>query len=291
METGDPDDFITLLLLLGHPSVDLRAVTLVPGTPDQIGFVRYVLQRFQRNDMPLGVFRKDAKPALSSFHTRVYEDAAIKPCFDAEDGSEVLITNCDAETTLVCGGPLTNLAAAIKTGRFNLGRLVAQGGFAGDNVVPREKRLDKFNGRTTCPTFNLGADIAAAHTVLSSQCIKEKYFVSKNVCHGVLYTMELHERVKSIKDYSQSLTEIYHAMDVYLSRQRKKGKALHDPLAACCGIDLTVAEWLDVELYMDDRNHQWGSRPSHKPNVKIIIDYDHEKFLSIFLAYASLSTD
>jgi hypothetical protein len=31
METGDPDDFITFLFLLGHPKVHLKAVTIVPG--------------------------------------------------------------------------------------------------------------------------------------------------------------------------------------------------------------------------------------------------------------------
>lgn len=32
METGDPDDFFTLCFLLSHPRVQLRAVTLYPGT-------------------------------------------------------------------------------------------------------------------------------------------------------------------------------------------------------------------------------------------------------------------
>jgi hypothetical protein len=40
METGDPDDFTTLLLLLGHPQVNLIGVTIAPGTPDQVGVVR-----------------------------------------------------------------------------------------------------------------------------------------------------------------------------------------------------------------------------------------------------------
>ena len=39
METSDPDDFLTLLLLIGHPRVNLKAVTVTPGTPDQIGLV------------------------------------------------------------------------------------------------------------------------------------------------------------------------------------------------------------------------------------------------------------
>jgi hypothetical protein len=31
METADPDDFITLLRLLGHPRVRLKAVTIITG--------------------------------------------------------------------------------------------------------------------------------------------------------------------------------------------------------------------------------------------------------------------
>jgi hypothetical protein len=43
METGDPDDFLTLLLLLGHPQVHRRAVTITPGSPQQVGVMRAAL--------------------------------------------------------------------------------------------------------------------------------------------------------------------------------------------------------------------------------------------------------
>ena len=285
METGDPDDFVTLLFLLGHPEVHLKAVTIVPGTPDQIGFIRYALQRFNRSNLPLGVFKIDAKPALSKFHLKIYPDAEITESTDAEDASEVLLSNCDEQTILVCGGPLKNLAKAINTGRFRLGRLVAQGGFAGDNIVSKEKRLQKFNGRITCPTFNLCSDANAAKVVLNSTCIKEKYFVSKNVCHAVLYTIETHRQLEMIKDRSQSLSEIFNMMSIYLKGSRKIAKAFHDPLAACCAINLAIGQWESVELYMDEKTREWGSRRSYSPNVKIIVDYDHEKFLSTFFTF------
>ncbi len=200
METGDPDDFITFLFLLGHPMVHLKAVTIVSGTPDQIGFLRYVLNRFNRSDLPLGAFNMNAKPALSKFHLKIYEDTSINESREALDGSEVLLTYCDEQTILICGGPLKNVAKAIQSGEFKLGRLVAQGGFAGDNIVHEQKRLQKFNGRITCPTFNLGADAKAAKIVLDYNGIKEKFFVSKNVCHGVLYTNETHQQLEQVKD-------------------------------------------------------------------------------------------
>jgi pyrimidine-specific ribonucleoside hydrolase len=285
METGDPDDFITLLFLLGHPLVHLKAVTIVPGTPDQIGFIRYVLNRFNRNDLPLGVFNINAKPALSKFHLKIYEDTLIRESREALDGSDVLIANCDEQTILICGGPLSNIAKAIETGQFKVGRLVVQGGFAGDNIIPEEKRLNKFNGRLTCHTFNLGADIKAAKIVLNYSEIKEKYFVSKNVCHGVIYTKDIHKQLEKVKDQSQSLQEIYHVMSIYLNQKGKIGKAFHDPLAACCAIDLSIGQWKHVELYMDENTKEWGSRINKHSNVKIIVNYHQDKFLSTLFAY------
>jgi len=69
METGDPDDFMTLLMLLDHPKVDLQAVTVTPGTPEQIGLVRRALEWFEK-DIPVGAF-KEACASLSTDKIRV----------------------------------------------------------------------------------------------------------------------------------------------------------------------------------------------------------------------------
>ena len=39
-------------------------------------------------------------------------------------------------------GPLHNLGAALEIGGFSLGRWVAQGGFAGDGVVPKHLQME-----------------------------------------------------------------------------------------------------------------------------------------------------
>jgi pyrimidine-specific ribonucleoside hydrolase len=72
-------------------------------------------------------------------------------------------------------------------------------------------------------------------------------------------------------------------MSVYLSRPGKHTKALHDPLAACCAIDLSIGEWKDVQLYMDEKTKKWGSIISDNPNVRIIIDDDQKKIS--FISY------
>jgi len=283
METNDPDDFVTLLFLLGHPKVNLKCLTLVPGTPDQIGFIRFVLNRFNRGDLPLGVFNMQSKPALAKFHLNFYPNESIGESTDAEDASQLIYKYSNEKTILICGGPLKNVAKAVEIDGFQLGRLVAQGGFAGDNIVPKQKRLPKFDGRITCQTFNLCADLQAAQIVLNCQNIKEKYFVSKNVCHGVVYNRQTHSQLQHIYQHSQSLTEIYRVMSIYL--QKKQEKIFHDPLAACCAIDLSIGQWKHVQLYLDDKTKQWGSRISDQPNVFIIIDYDQHKYISTLFQY------
>ena len=81
METADPDDFLTLLLLLGHPEVELRAVTITPGSRAQVGLVRRALADHD-HDIPVGVRNLDhPKACVSSWHRRAYGD--FEPSSDA----------------------------------------------------------------------------------------------------------------------------------------------------------------------------------------------------------------
>ena len=266
--------------MLGSPKVDLKAVTIVPGTPDQIGLIRSILSMFNRKDLPLGAFNQNARPALSPWYSKVY--GTISPSNDALEGFDILNKYCDENTTLITGGPLKNVHAAIKTGKFKVGKLVSQGGFAGSNIVPEANQLSKFRNTITVNTWNLGGDIPAALAVLDYKGIGQRHFVSKNVCHGVLYNIETHGKLEKVKDNSQSLSEIYRLMSVYLL---KKGeKALHDPLACCCAIDSTICEWKEVELYLDEKK-KWGSRISDKINTKITIGFDKTKFFQVLFAH------
>src|SRR5690349_1437049 len=69
METRDPDDALTLCLLATHPGLSLIAVTVTPGTAQQIAVVREILDRLERI-VPVGA-RDSASTAdaVSAFHT------------------------------------------------------------------------------------------------------------------------------------------------------------------------------------------------------------------------------
>jgi pyrimidine-specific ribonucleoside hydrolase len=279
METSDPDDFLTLLLLLGHPAVRLRAVTVTPGSAHQVGLVRRALSWFGRS-LPVGAHNLDhPKPCVSSWHYQAYGEAP--PSRDAEPGGLVLRRCCDEQTTLITGAPLKNLGSAMALDGFRLGRLVAQGGFAGEGVVPPERQLDKFRGRVTCPTFNLNGDPRSALAALRHPGIGVRRFVSKNVCHGVVYDQALHGRVAALRDRSRSLDLIWRGMDAYLGRQGA-GKAFHDPLAACCAIDEAIGDWAEVELYRE--RGEWGARLCPGSGTWIITGHDHERFLHTLTA-------
>ncbi|MCU0436307.1 MAG: nucleoside hydrolase [Raineya sp.] len=277
METNDPDDYITLLLLLGHPDVNLKAVTITPGSAYQVGLVEKTLKIFQK-DIPIGAFNiEHPKTCVSDWHENAY--GQITPSNNAQEGFEVLIKYCDENTTLITGAPLKNLGKALDSPDFKLGTLVAQGGFAGEGVVPAEKQLEKFKGRKTCPTFNLNGDIPAAFKALATDKIDIRYFVSKNVCHGVVYDTSFHHIISQYKDLSMSLSLIYKGMEYYLTKN-PLGKMLHDPLAACCALDLSIGTWAEVEIFRE--KGEWGAKLQENTKTWIITDYDHVKFVDTF---------
>ena len=295
METGDPDDFLTLLLLLDHPRVELLAVTITPGTADQVGLVRWALAQLGRQDVVVGARDlESSKQAVSAWHYRAYGEQ--RPSRDAERADEVLvrIAGARADATLLTGGPPKNLGAAMQLAQARgaplmLGRWVAQGGFAGEGVVPPERQLPKFRGLTTCPSFNLNGAPKVVLAALAAPGIGARRFVSKNVCHGVIYDHAMHERFAAARDRRRSIELVHRGMELYL-REHAGGKAFHDPLAAACAIDESIGEWAEVEIYRE--RGEWGSRLSPgsgahgdtRGDTRIIVGYDHERFVQLLLA-------
>lgn len=275
METGDPDDFMTLLLLLGHPRSNLKAVTVTPGTREQVGLVRWACAQLAPGRyITVGAFDPGRdKRCVSDWHRKVYGD--IPPKDPDDRGGFVLKRCCDKDTTLVTGAPLRNIGVAMDLG-FEVGRWVAQGGFAGEGVVPPERQLEKFRGMATCPTYNLNGDPKAALRALEYGGIGHRRFVSKNVCHGVVADQALVDRVGAKAETAPHLELIHRGMAACLDG-RKGGKKLHDPLAACCALTSEIGRWREVRLFRE--RGQWGSVLTPCSGTWIIVDYDHEKFV------------
>jgi inosine-uridine nucleoside N-ribohydrolase len=279
METSDPDDVLTLCMLSHHPQVNLRAVTVTPGSRHQIGLVKHVLKLLNK-DIPVGAKNIDhPKECVSEFH---YSWLGKIPPADADgNGADIMWKGYYSHPNplkIVCGASLGNLWAYAQR-YVVIPEVVIQGGFAGDNIVPPELVLEKFKGKITCPTFNLNGDVQAALNILKSEKILKRTFVSKNVCHGVVYDQAMHEYMLPRRNNNPGLSLMVDGMSHYLKKHT--GKAFHDPLAACVAIDPSICQFETVELYRE--KGEWGSRRSETPNAQISIQVDMDKFRRVMV--------
>jgi pyrimidine-specific ribonucleoside hydrolase len=277
METSDPDDALTLCLLATHPDVALRAVTVTPGSRAQVGLVRHLLSRAGREGVPVGARNPGAeKDSVSGFHWTWL--GQVPPAEPDALAHEVLARALERhpDAVLLTGAPLQNLRLLLQEHpEARLSRWVAQGGFAGDNVVPPEHRLPKFAGRRTCPTFNFNGDPKGALLALASERIGARELVSKNVTHGVAWDAALHERVRPHREATAGLALVFEAMTHYLDKH-PEGKLLHDPIAACAAIDPGIATWAEVEVVRE--KGEWGAEPRDGTRTRITVALDRERF-------------
>jgi pyrimidine-specific ribonucleoside hydrolase len=284
LETGDPDDGFALALLAAHPRCELVAATVSPGTRAQVGVVREILRLAGRPGIPVGA-RDPAstKDAVSSFHYDYL--GPVAPADPDGEAHQVLAQALreHPDAAVLTGGPLHNLRLLLNNHpEARIGRWVAQGGFAGDPVVPPEHRLPKFAGRSTCPTYNFNGDPKGALLLLSSDRVARRDLVGKNVCHGVAYDADLHARMAPYRQGTAGLALIYRAMEQYLAK-RPEGKLFHDPLAACALLSPELAEWREVEVYRE--KGEWGSRLKPGSATRAAVAVDRERFFSVLVEH------
>ena len=230
-----------------------------------------------------------SKVAVSGWHYKAFGlSEAVVGVPDGESW-EILQRTLSPSTTLVTGAALHNLGALLRQvpsthPPASLGRIFLQGGFAGANVVPEDRVLTKFKGMTVCPTFNLNGDIPSAKLLLERRTLfSEVRFVSKNVCHGVLYDDAIHARLQEACLGPATPMRVVHEMMTRSMRHYlpQGGKAMHDPLAACCAIDPSVGLWSEVE--MSHTKGGWGCALAPGSGVLILVDYSWDRFVSVLL--------
>jgi inosine-uridine nucleoside N-ribohydrolase len=248
METADPDDSMTLAVLATHPQVHLTSVSVHPGGTDQIGVVRHILRLLDREDVRIGAGTpKSIANRVSGFHKNWVGNFEHSEADDTAAAIMAETLRSYPDCTLLTGAALTNPHALFETGTF-FERWFCQGGFAGDNIVPKEYRLEKFDGKLTCPTFNLNGNPLAAEALFSMP-MKERRMISKNVCHGAIFTKADAEMLLPFRHLNKGL-------DLFLKAVDLKEKALHDTVAGLLAIDPSKALWTEVIPYR--KRGEWG---------------------------------
>jgi inosine-uridine nucleoside N-ribohydrolase len=285
METGDPDDALALCILADHPAVELAALTLNPGTREQVGIARRILERAGAAAVPVGARAPDREAgAVSAFHREWLGDvAAAAPDAPAHEVLAAAL-QADPATVLVSGAPLHNVRDLLRNHPgVRIERWVAQGGFAGDNVVPPELRLPKFAGRTMTESHNFGANKKATLAVLNDDRVRARDLVGKNVTHGVAWDAALQAQVRAMDGVRPGLRLAAEAMDVFLAAE-PAGKLLHDPIAVGAAIDPSIMTWVDAEVTY--RGGRWGSEPAPGSRSRVAVAVDRAALLRTLVAPA-----
>lgn len=291
----DADDFFALCYLAQVPSVRIRGVTITPGDPDQVAVARFLLNEFGLKDVPIGVPKVRGKKSVTPFHTEILEhfdyltsdDSAIEGYVVIEDA---LNDYPDAE--LFCIGPVTNVAQWLqKRGQFKpeikIKQMTMQGGFCSYDIHRPLYPLPKFEGITTCPTFNLNGDIEAGKAVIASEQILKRRFIGKNVCHAIVMDESKHKLIDKRwigPGPFESATEAYWKIQslpkpvqiflhgCYTYFQKHPEKKFHDPSAAVCMLHPEIATWVQGKIYREKGG--WGTRLEENGD-DICVDIDH----------------
>ncbi len=274
-ETADPDDIMAILFLLSHPESNLVGINITPGSNLQVGLIRAVLKKLNKEDILIGVRKLNyEKDCVSEFHNKILEFSPANPDgLGSETTNELYKKYPDA--IYIVGSAPYNLKAAIELNQeLKIPFWLQQGGYVSDILTINP--LEKFKGKKECVSANVG-DTKLIRFLLSSPQISKKLFVSKNVCHGVYYDRKLHEELGKIKR-NKAMEIMYKSMDIYLDR-RGDGKIFHDPLACSVALNESVCQFMEAELY--HTKDGWGANPRYGSDVSISIGVDKEKFKNI----------
>mmetsp|Transcript_46030 Transcript_46030/g.82886 ORF Transcript_46030/g.82886 Transcript_46030/m.82886 type:complete len:638 (-) Transcript_46030:82-1995(-) len=316
METDDPDDFICLLFLASHPLIKLKAVTITPGSAEQVGLVRWALERLGL-DIRVGAANLNASAVINPWHAAAFFPGSTIPNrHDAEPAWQVLVQECDESTVLFTGGPLLNLKQAILNTRgtdqmFVAGTWLAQGGFAGDGLVPEDANSPFAGKGSHCTTTNFGREAKcpaadAAALALEHEGFRQKLLVSKNVCHHkenhfreeqlqrLLTNLQAHGvtereladvalRSRGKDRYCLGQTLLAHGMREYIRTAGREKKAMHDPLAAMVMLDPHVVNlWAEVKM-TQDKEGRWGAASRPNSGTFISLRHDPQRFWTTLL--------
>lgn len=267
----DPDDFFALCYLAAA-GVNIRAIMICPGDPDQIAIARLFCKEVGL-DIPIGASKLDRiKLSSGSIHHDLLKKYDQR-LYAESDGlgvtllPEVFKKYPDSEVFVI--GPVTSLGKYLKEADPPA-RATMQGGFCGYHLHEPKVRLPQFEGKTWMPTFNLNGDRDGALSFLAAD-IKDRQFVGKNICHTVLYTKEQYEKMS--KPQCRAAELFMEGMGLYL--ERHDSKKFHDPTAAVCHLHPEVGTWLTGKVKKIETG--WGTVCEAEGNndwVLVDINYD-----------------
>lgn len=291
------DDALGLLLLAASPEIDLLAITVTHGNTSQEKCLNNALKLVELTGITkVPVARGAEEPLVKELSVAeethgegglgyaILPKSAISPCPElAHDLIIRLVRENPGEVTLLCVGPMTNIALAfLKAPEIvsKVRRIVSMGGaihYPG-NVTPQAE-------------YNVFCDPEAFEIVLKSGI--DFTLVPLDVTYQCILTTDHLEKItearSEIRSFIFDSTRFY--MEFHEDYQGIKGCAINDPLAAAILLDPTLVKnrdyYLTIELTSPTSKAKtiadhYGLLKS-APNAKVSMEVDVERFMELFI--------
>jgi inosine-uridine nucleoside N-ribohydrolase len=250
----DPDDFFAICYLIAA-GVNVRAILISPGDPDQVAIARLICDETGLQ-IPIGVGKPDRnKRSSGGVHYEILEKFS-HPLEAKADGlgieilDSVLRLHPDSEALVI--GPATSLGSYLHQKPNAIKRATMQGGFLPYEYHRPARPLEKFEGQNSVATFNLNGDRPNGLNFLSAD-IGRRQMVGKNICHTVEFTKQLfHDGgVRNPRKYYRprrdtknlGATTLFVMAALYYFEKHSE-KKFHDPTAACLHLHPEIGTWV-----------------------------------------------
>ncbi len=241
----DIDDALALALALNSPEIELLGVTTVFGdTHKRAQLARYMLHVFGREDIPVAI---GSGTPLQQHHapSGVAQAAILEQCvfdqnmFSSLSGPELIVQKAlerQGQLTLVCIGPLTNVAQAL---------------LIEPRIISAIRSIVLMGGSSSIPfpEWNMRSDARAAHIVLHSG-IPITLLGWNITTRCKFHTRDLERLRNTHTQQAQLLAQLVTIWQHQRPRWKHRTLYLHDPLtiAALCKPELLRWQTLSVAL-------------------------------------------
>jgi pyrimidine-specific ribonucleoside hydrolase len=287
------DDAIALLLALGSPELDLRAVTTTHGNQTlakTTANALRILELVGRTNVPvaMGADRPLVRELTVAAHVHGesgLDGPALPPATTApvvEDAVALIARVVDASATpvtLVPTGPLTNIANYLERhGPEGIDRIVLMGGaIAEGNMTPAAE-------------FNIWADPEAAAAVFA--CRLDVTMIGLDVTHQAVTTVAFQQRLREVGRIGTFVADLIDFFTVYHRETYGwEGAPIHDAVAVAHviqpGLVETLPRHVEIDLVSDLCRGRtvvdlWR-RTGHAPNAQVGVRLDTHGFFDLLL--------
>jgi purine nucleosidase len=291
------DDALGLLLLAAAPELDLLAITVTHGNTSQEKCLNNALKLVELLDIShIPVARGAQEPLVKELTVaeETHGDGglgyAILPPTSLQPANELahdliirLVNENPHQITLLCVGPMTNIALA----------LLKQ-----PSIAKKVKRIVSMGGAIHYPgnatpqsEYNVFCDPEAFDIVLNAGI--DFTLVPLDVTYKCLLTNDHIEQITlarpAIKEFIKESTRFY--IEFHAQYQGIEGCAVNDPLAAAILIDPSLVKNHDYFLSVDllSANSKAKTIADHygalkkQPNAHVSMEVDVPRFMALFV--------